>query len=291
MMKNPVPGAEGEVRLHPGHGAESHALGAQGRQLRTRVDHGKIFRLLAVENTQFRGTVGSQVRVAVEMVCAEVGPDRYPGTENIRCFQLERADFNDRGIKRTAPRGHLAERQPDIAAGLGFDSRRIEQRGNQTGRGCLAVRAGHRHHGAEATTEGQFNFAEERDTGLNRPARERHHGINPGAQHREVELLHAAQRVIPQDDACATRGKCFGGFSPRGGIPGIEHGDRGAVRQEEPRGRLAAPAEAEHGGMFSRVVHGNHRSFKVASPRRAKMTERIQKRTMTVPSFQPLSSK
>ena len=78
---------------------------------------------------------------------------------------------------------------------------------------------------------------------------------------------------------------------PRSRISGIEHGDRSAVREEEACGRFTAPAETEHSDMFSGVVHGDHRNFKVASPRRAKMTERIQKRTMTVLSFQPLSSK
>ena len=71
---------------------------------------------------------------------------------------------------------------------------------------------------------------------------------------------------------------------------GVEHGQLGTALEQQPRGSLAAPAEPEHRRMFSRVVHVVHRSFKVASPRRAKMIERIQKRTMTRGSGQPFFS-
>jgi len=59
------------------------------------------------------------------------------------------------------------------------------------------------------------------------------------------------------------------------------------------RAELAADALAkagEHGDIFVFVI-GLHRSFNVANPRSAKTKERIQNLTITVFSFQPLSSK
>jgi hypothetical protein len=290
-VQNHIPLTQGEIRHDRGRGGERHALRTQGRQLQPRVDHGIIFRSLAVEDAQFRGAVGGHIRVAVQMVCAEVGPDRYPWPEGVRGFQLERADFDDGGIEGSAVRRHFAERQADVAAGFGFEARGIEQRRRQSGRRRLPVGAGDGHDRAAATAEGEFDFAEEGNAGFDRPSREWHHGIDPGAEHREVKILHAAQRVVPQNDARATRGKLSGGFPPRSGIAGIEHGDGRPALEEQARRSRTAPPEAEHGRMFSRVIHGNHRSFKVASPSRAKMTERIQNRTMTVLSFHPLSSK
>ena len=122
VVQNHVPLAQGEIRLDRGRGGESHALRAQGRQFQARVDHGKIFRRLAVEDAQFRSAVGGHIRVAVQMVCAEVGPDRYPWPKSVRCFQLERADLNDGRIERTAVGRHFAEGQADVAAGFGGDA-------------------------------------------------------------------------------------------------------------------------------------------------------------------------
>ena len=62
---------------------------------------------------------------------------------------------------------------------------------------------------------------------------------------------------------------------------------RAFLTQEDCCG-LAAVAEAENDRSFSRV---DHRSFKVARPNKAKRMDIIQKRTITVFSFQPLSSK
>src|SRR6266581_7883986 len=71
----------------------------------------------------------------------------------------------------------------------------------------------------------------------------------------------------------------------------VEHGDLCALRREQQRRSASAEPSSHYGDFLILVPSVVHRSFSVASPSRAKMIERIQKRTMTVVSFQPVSSK
>ena len=62
----------------------------------------------------------------------------------------------------------------------------------------------------------------------------------------------------------------------------------------EGRRRDAGARETDHQDLFSTQAHdvrGSYRSFSVARATSARMTEMIQKRTMTFGSGQPLSSK
>src|SRR4030095_12973291 len=77
-------------------------------------------------------------------------------------------------------------------------------------------------------------------------------------------------------------------FSKRSIITAFADSDLGAFLAQKDGGGFAAVTEAENDSVLSGV---DHRSFKVASPRRAKRMETIQKRTITVFSFHPLSSK
>ena len=65
----------------------------------------------------------------------------------------------------------------------------------------------------------------------------------------------------------------------------------GALGSEEKRRRAPAQACTEHGDILILIAHIFHLSFNVAKPNRAKMIDRIQNRTITVLSFQPVNSK
>src|SRR2546423_135019 len=71
----------------------------------------------------------------------------------------------------------------------------------------------------------------------------------------------------------------------------VEHRDPCSFRSEEKRRSAPAQACTEHGDILIFVARVFHLSFRVANPNRAKMIDRIQKRTITVLSFQPVSSK
>ena len=62
----------------------------------------------------------------------------------------------------------------------------------------------------------------------------------------------------------------------------------GTFRSEEKRRRASAEACTEHGDILIFVARVFHLSFSVAKPNRAKMIDRIQNRTITVLSFQPV---
>ena len=70
----------------------------------------------------------------------------------------------------------------------------------------------------------------------------------------------------------------------------VENGDIGAfASKQEGRGFPLSPAPST--ATFLSLVFHIYLSLSVASPRNANMADRIQKRTITVFSFQPLSSK
>src|SRR5437773_10880488 len=70
----------------------------------------------------------------------------------------------------------------------------------------------------------------------------------------------------------------------------VEHCDLCSLRREQQcRGAPAQPC-SKHGYVLVFVASVVHRSFSVASPSKAKMIERIHKRTMTVDSVQAVNS-
>src|SRR5688500_1605107 len=73
-------------------------------------------------------------------------------------------------------------------------------------------------------------------------------------------------------------------------LSGIENRDHGSLLCEQHRSSLAAFSGTKNCDRLVGVRH-IQRSLSVASPSKANMTERIQNRTITVFSFQPLSSK
>src|SRR5690606_32225518 len=89
------------------------------------------------------------------------------------------------------------------------------------------------------------------------------------------------------------------GFGRRRSIVG--DGELDAARAQEASAGQARATEAYDDGAAVRGVRGEsrrcafechvHRTFRVARPTRTRITERIQKRTMTFGSAQPLSSK
>ena len=120
----------------------------------------------------------------------------------------------------------------------------------------------------------------------------RHVPINAGAEHSEVERLRfrGALGGEPRNHTDAARPEDVDLFAKPFDFRGIEDGDHGSLLGEQLRGSFSAFARTEHSNGFFGVRH-IQRSFKVASPSRANITDTIQKRTMTVFSFQPLSSK
>ena len=74
-------------------------------------------------------------------------------------------------------------------------------------------------------------------------------------------------------------------------VGAVEHCDLCSLRCEQQRRGAPAQPCSKHGYVLIFVASVVHRSFRVASPSKAKMIERIQKRTMTVVSFQPVNSK
>jgi hypothetical protein len=81
------------------------------------------------------------------------------------------------------------------------------------------------------------------------------------------------------------------GFQQVRFVSAVEHRDLRALRSEQQRRGASAQPRSKNGDVLIFVASAIHRNFSVASPSRAKMIERIQKRTMTVVSFQPVSSK
>ncbi len=78
------------------------------------------------------------------------------------------------------------------------------------------------------------------------------------------------------------------------GFGSVEHRHLRAAPLQQHSCRRAAFAGAEDGHGLAEMrwmAQRFHRSLSVASPSRANITDMIQKRTMTVFSFHPLSSK
>ena len=115
-------------------------------------------------------------------------------------------------------------------------------------------------------------------------------GIDPRAQHAEIVdgriflRGRSAEQVNPLR-AQIVQGRFQQFFLGRA----VEHRHVRAFLREEQRRRFSAPARAEDRDIFVSGNRSAYLSFKVASPRSAKMIERIQNRTMTVFSFQPLA--
>src|SRR6266436_4084946 len=74
-------------------------------------------------------------------------------------------------------------------------------------------------------------------------------------------------------------------------VGAVENCDLCSLRREQQCSSAPAQPCSKHGHVLVFVAPVVHRSFNVASPSKAKMMERIQKRTMTVVSFQPVNSK
>ena len=79
-------------------------------------------------------------------------------------------------------------------------------------------------------------------------------------------------------------------FQQRFFLGAVENRDIGALASKQERRGRSAQARSQHRNFFP-WYFTIYLSFRVANPSSAKMADRIQNRTMTVFSFQPLSSK
>ena len=73
-------------------------------------------------------------------------------------------------------------------------------------------------------------------------------------------------------------------------IGAVQNGDIGALTSKQKRRGGPAQSRSQHRNFFALVFHV-YLNFRVANPSSAKMADIIQNRTITVFSFQPVSSK
>ena len=139
---------------------------------------------------------------------------------------------------------------------------------------------------------GEFEFADHGDAAADEVLDEGDGGIDSWAK--DGELVGALGACLFGVGACEEADPLFGEgldfLSEERFFCGIKDRDHGALLVKQLGGGGTTFAGPENGdGLI--MVERIHRSLRVAKPSNENMMERIQKRTITVFSFHPLSSK
>ena len=203
-------------------------------------------------------------------------------------FELKGADFEDHDVEFVALPHRSREGQANVSAGHGSNARTLQHGGGQFGSRRFAVRPGNGDDGAKAFFEGELQFANDGNFLAKDVLRERNGRIDAWAKDADIIGSRVGIGRRAQDNLDTLRLQPGRLIAQAGIVAALANRDICAFLTQKDSRRLAAVAKAENDSSLAGV---DHRSFKVARPSRAKRMDIIQNRTITVFSFQPLSSK
>jgi hypothetical protein len=267
------------------------------------VEQGEAVIAQADEDARLGVGVALHGLVAVDVVGGEVEDHRDVGGVDaalVHGLELEAGALEHERAGGLGARGEElaeggAEGGAEVTADEGAQAARREQGAGEGGDGALAVGAGdedggERGPGVAGDREGEAHLAVDLGAGgelggelaVGR-------GRDAGAEHDEIDAGEGGggRGLLAEEGEGAVRGGRVGAA--------IVDVELTAVEAEQARGVAARRAEADDEGAAPRelggVSWGDHRSLRVARPARASMKLMIQKRTTTLGSLQPLSSK
>ena len=269
--------------------AKGHRARRNFRQRLAGVHNRDVVARLVFENPQLGCAIFGHGRITIEMVGSEVEPDADRRSKRPDGFELKRTYFNGEDIEIAIFERDFTERFADVAASDRALATGVQHLRKQLGGGRFSVRAGDGDDRQAYRTPAELEFAQRLDFSRREIRRQRRERIDARTQDDKIVIRRILVRVATGTDSNAARAQVFDRrFQERLFLGAVEHAHIGAFAAEEKRGGGPAQTRSQHRHVFALVLH---LSFSVANPRSAKIAERIQKRTMTVFSFQPLSSK
>ncbi len=233
------------------------------------------------------------------MIRGHVEDSRGTRVERLRRLQLKARELEHVKIGDFVCQ-QIERRSPEIAAGDRAPPRSFGHARKERRDGALAVRTRDRRDRRTRFAREQFDVAEDRQAECRGTRDERlAHGyagrdddLRCSLQQTSIELAESRFGLGRK-----LRERCR--FGRR--LPAVGHRKIDAPRAQETCARQARASEPhDDGATACGVRHGMggcmfvchvHRTFNVARPTRTRITEMIQKRTMTFGSAQPLSSK
>ena len=208
-------------------------------------------------------------------------------------MQLKTGELHHGDVWWRGPERNLRERRTDISCGDRIDTERTKHMRDQRRHGALAVGAGDGHdprvgEGAERN----LHFTHDRHAGRSGPHQWWRVGRHAWADHGKGGVRNPLQ-IVPAclglNPECAQLGGRVLHSVGCGRVGGIH---APALAMQQSGHRNAAAREADHGRLtVAHRRHPHYLSFSVPSATNAQKMPRIQKRTTTLFSGQPRSSK
>ena len=297
-MHDHPPFFQGDVGVWIG-GAEADPLRLDPGPFLSCEHDGPILLRLVHEDPHLRLAVFLHRGITVEVVGTEVEPECDPGAEGPDRLQLEGTDLRHEDIQFPLLQKQLRHRRADIAAGGGPQSRPPKHARRQLRGGRLAVGTRDRDDRHRCQREGQFQLPDERGSLGGSVGDERYALLDSRTQDGQVMADGVMLRPGARDDGDPLLAELGGAFLQEFRISAVERCHlRPATPQQARRCHAAASQAEDHGPAAGVGIgfgdHGaveNQRSLSVAMPSKPKTIAMIQKRTVTVFSFQPESSK
>ncbi len=203
-------------------------------------EHGRVARLLPLEQPQLRVSVLLEAAVPVEMVGLEVEQDADARPERVHVLELERGELEHEpgAVRRLEP----ADRCADVAGDLDGYAAGTEDLADELGGRRLAVRAGDADDRARREEpRAQLDLAPHRESGRPRSADERRLAGHPRALHQHVGAIERGRRDLAQPDLGPGLGQ-LGRVQP---LVAIDRDDLHPAPPQRQRRRAPRPSQAE----------------------------------------------
>jgi hypothetical protein len=246
-----------------------------------------------VEQPRLVRVIAVEIRVAVEVIGAEVEQNPHRRLEPLDIRQLERAHLGyDPLVSPATLGGQLREGEPDVAAHADLNACRSEQRARpRRGRG-FPVRPRYRDHWRLEEVERQLELGDHLLASNTRRGENRGAGRYARAHDQQVAASEPILIVAPQVHVGARPHQLARVPVQLLAIRHIAGVDPRSCGGQQPRGRAAAAAQPENSHPQARPVPAfHHLTFNVLSAISAQSTPAIQKRTTTFDSDHPSCSK
>ena len=220
-----------------------------------RIDDGNVRGCLIFKNPEFRRAIRFHVGIPVEVVGAEIQPDRNLRMECPDRLELEGAHFKNHHIQLVAGAHCRRERQADISARHRAHPAGFQHVGGQFCCRRLSVGSGDGDGRARAFFGGKLKLSQNGNIFCGDVPHQRDRRIDARAENSEVVDRGVGVRLGPEQDANSA------GFEGGGlGVkflpaPAVAHRHvRALLQQKQGRG-LAAVAESQDNRFFSAVNH------------------------------------
>ena len=258
------------------------------------IDDGKIVSGLVFKDADLGREIVGLRRIAIQVVRGKVQPQTDVRAEGRNRFQLEAADLQRQLIQRLAAENDFAQGHAVIAARHGALATGVQHGAQQFRGGALAVRASDGDHRHVREREAELHLTRQRHPDIAEFLRQRPAHIQPRAQDRQLIFSWRNDhrfRFITGYHMQAIGLGSVDVLRQLSRITFVKQRDARAMPGSQTRRCETAARGPENGDVLSRKAVHVQRSLSVASPSKARMRDRIQKRVMTWFSTQPPSSK